>query len=168
MVSFLLKRTRSRCNCSIHRKGTCCSIGGSKTRDHVNIGRGDENEVVIADPQVSRRHVELHFRDSIWTLVSIGRNGTILDGEKVTEIRLDDRQVFQLGSMGPSFKFVASIESANHNATIGEISPDFLEFLTIDENQKQDNVRQIVENDTFKALQEESRRLKQARLQPDA
>ena len=74
-------------------------------RDTIAIGRGPDNDVNLADPRVSRCHVLLRFCDREWLLVSIGRNGTFVDGARVTELLLRDQGVFQLGPAGPLMKF---------------------------------------------------------------
>src|SRR3954466_15205656 len=50
----------------------------------VNIGRGDYNDVVIADPSVSTMHAKLQRRESIWILTDTGStNGTFVEGERL-------------------------------------------------------------------------------------
>jgi pSer/pThr/pTyr-binding forkhead associated (FHA) protein len=49
-----------------------------------NIGRGDYNDVVIADPSVSTMHAKLQRRESIWILADLGStNGTYVEGERL-------------------------------------------------------------------------------------
>lgn len=51
----------------------------------VNIGRGDFNDVIIADPSVSTMHAKLQRRDAIWILTDLGStNGTYIEGERLT------------------------------------------------------------------------------------
>jgi pSer/pThr/pTyr-binding forkhead associated (FHA) protein len=48
----------------------------------VNIGRGDYNDVVIADPSVSTMHAKLQRREAVWILTDLGStNGTFVEGE---------------------------------------------------------------------------------------
>jgi hypothetical protein len=58
----------------------------------VNIGRGDYNDVVIADPSVSTMHAKLQRRDTIWILTDLGStNGTYVEGERLSgEVPLDE------------------------------------------------------------------------------
>ena len=50
-----------------------------------NIGRGDYNDVVIADPSVSTMHAKLQRREAIWILTDLGStNGTFVEGEPLT------------------------------------------------------------------------------------
>jgi pSer/pThr/pTyr-binding forkhead associated (FHA) protein len=50
-----------------------------------NIGRGDYNDVVIADPSVSTMHAKLQRREAIWILTDLGStNGTYVEGEPLS------------------------------------------------------------------------------------
>jgi hypothetical protein len=48
----------------------------------VRFGRDDDNEVVLAEPFVSRHHGELRFDDARqrWELVNLSENGTLVNG----------------------------------------------------------------------------------------
>lgn len=49
----------------------------------VNIGRGDYNDIVIADASVSTMHAKLQRRDAVWILTDLGStNGTFVEGER--------------------------------------------------------------------------------------
>lgn len=49
-----------------------------------NIGRGDYNDLVIADDSVSGGHAKLQRREGVWILTDQGStNGTFVDGERV-------------------------------------------------------------------------------------
>lgn len=51
----------------------------------VNIGRGDYNDIVIADASVSTMHAKLQRREAIWILTDLGStNGTYVEGERLT------------------------------------------------------------------------------------
>ncbi|HJR17152.1 MAG TPA: FHA domain-containing protein [Gemmatimonadales bacterium] len=51
----------------------------------VNIGRGDYNDIVIADPSVSTIHAKLQRREAIWILTDLGStNGTYVEGERLS------------------------------------------------------------------------------------
>jgi len=126
----------------------------------VVIGRATDNDISLVDPQVSRVHVELLFRQDHWMLRSLGRNGTWIDGTAVSEVRMSDRTIFQLGSNGPSFQFVTVNDSVSNLATIDHIDLDALQFLAIDEQRKEEEVQQIAGGDLFKQLQQQARNLK--------
>jgi pSer/pThr/pTyr-binding forkhead associated (FHA) protein len=51
----------------------------------VNIGRGDYNDLVIADPSVSTMHAKLQRREAVWILTDLGStNGTFVEGERLS------------------------------------------------------------------------------------
>lgn len=51
----------------------------------VNIGRGDYNDILIADPSVSTMHAKLQRREAVWVLTDLGStNGTFVEGERLT------------------------------------------------------------------------------------
>jgi pSer/pThr/pTyr-binding forkhead associated (FHA) protein len=54
--------------------------------DVVRIGRADDNDVVLRDPRVSRRHAELVRSEHHFELRDLGsRNGTFVNGQSVVE-----------------------------------------------------------------------------------
>ncbi len=129
-------------------------------RSQVTIGRDDDSDIALADTQVSRKHVEIVYREGKWMLHSHGRNGTWIGGAMVSEANLTSGAIFQLGSGGPSFQFVTVNDSLTPLATIDAIAPDALDFLAIDEERKAEEVRQIADGDAFRELLEQARRLK--------
>jgi pSer/pThr/pTyr-binding forkhead associated (FHA) protein len=72
----------------------------------VNIGRGDYNDVVIADPSVSTMHAKLQRRDSIWILTDLGStNGTFVEGERLTgEVPLGPGTTLRFGDVSALFE----------------------------------------------------------------
>ena len=69
----------------------------SITKDPVVIGRMSTNDVVLSDPNVSRRHAELRRAGDRWLLVDLGStNGTMVNGKLAGEHELNhgDRLVF--------------------------------------------------------------------------
>lgn len=128
--------------------------------ERVTIGRAAENDISLADPQVSRVHVELVLRDGHWSIVSLGRNGTVLDGMMINDERLHDHAVFQLGPNGPSFQFSTSSESVSSLQTLNEIDPVALDFLMVDEEKLDEDVKNIADTEVFRELQERARKMK--------
>ena len=63
--------------------------GSGQPREHISIarppvtiGRMSTNDVVLSDPNVSRRHAELRHEDGRWVLVDLGStNGTTVNGK---------------------------------------------------------------------------------------
>ena len=72
----------------------------------VNIGRGDYNDVVIADPSVSTMHAKLQRRDAIWILTDLGStNGTFVEGERLTgEAPLGPGTTLRFGDVSALFE----------------------------------------------------------------
>jgi pSer/pThr/pTyr-binding forkhead associated (FHA) protein len=72
----------------------------------VNIGRGDYNDVVIADPSVSTMHAKLQRRDAIWILTDLGStNGTFVEGERLNgEVPLGPGTTLKFGEVSALFE----------------------------------------------------------------
>jgi pSer/pThr/pTyr-binding forkhead associated (FHA) protein len=72
----------------------------------VNIGRGDYNDVIIADPSVSTMHAKLQRRDAIWILTDLGStNGTFVEGERLTgEMPLSPGTTLKFGDVSALFE----------------------------------------------------------------
>lgn len=131
-----------------------------KDRARVAIGRAPESDIRLASGQISRLHAELVYGGGDWRLHSHGRNGTHIDGVPISEALLRDRTIFQLGSSGPSFQFMTVNHSSSSQATIDDIDPHALDFLTIDEQRKSEEVDRIAESEAFRQLQQQAYRLK--------
>ena len=64
------------------RRATLSLEGGRR----YSVGRSQRNDVVVRDPALSRRHVELHFDGGGWVLTDCGSfNGTFVDGKRILE-----------------------------------------------------------------------------------
>ena len=75
------------------------------TRAPIVIGRQSNNDVVLSDPNVSRRHAELRRNDEGWTLVDLGStNGTTVNGHAGAEHRLSDGDKLGFGTSELVFK----------------------------------------------------------------
>ena len=78
-------------------KGRVVQTWRFEGKEVVRIGRSEQNDVVIGDPYASRFHTELQYREPRWHLVNQGRHGTVMNGEKVNDVPLEDGAVFRLG-----------------------------------------------------------------------
>jgi hypothetical protein len=65
----------------------------------LRIGRSSDNEIVIDDDRVSRRHGRLAVRQGMLVYTDLGStNGSLVNGSQVTEIALGPGDVLQLGT----------------------------------------------------------------------
>jgi RsiW-degrading membrane proteinase PrsW (M82 family) len=68
----------------------------------VRIGRSTDNDVVVSDPTVSRRHAQLAWGPEGWTFEGLGRAGTYLRGSEVTRLLVAEPLELSLASpLGP-------------------------------------------------------------------
>src|SRR5215207_2097980 len=66
--------------------------------DHVLVGRSRECEVVLADPNVSRRHAELRRDGGRWVIADLGStNGIKVNGRRVDRAQLEPGDRITLG-----------------------------------------------------------------------
>jgi hypothetical protein len=69
-------------------------VGGGQLR----IGRGSDNDIVLADSRVSRHHAQISVRLGTLIYTDLGStNGSYLQGSRVQEIALGPHDVIQLG-----------------------------------------------------------------------
>ncbi len=127
----------------------------------VTIGRSPENDVAIADQHVSRLHARLVWQGGQWTLVSVGRHGTLVNDRVIAEAVLGEQTVFRLGAGGPLLRFQCGEGEERPTETIGAIPADLLAMLGVDESRKQQEVDQISNDALFQQIQQQARRLKQ-------
>ncbi len=75
------------------------------TRAPVTIGRLSSCDVVLSDPNISRRHAELRRNGSRWTIVDLGStNGTLVNGKLTKEHDLSDGDKVSFGTSEIVFK----------------------------------------------------------------
>lgn len=64
----------------------------------VNIGRGEQNDIVVYDAYVSRHHIQLRLRGGTYMLFDVqSKSGTFVNNVAVTEHRLQPGDVIQIG-----------------------------------------------------------------------
>jgi tetratricopeptide (TPR) repeat protein len=65
----------------------------------INIGRGADQDLVLADIAVSRRHIKIHLLPGGYKLQDLGSgNGTLINGKRVDEVMLVDGDQIELGN----------------------------------------------------------------------
>lgn len=71
----------------------------SLAKSPITIGRVSSNDVVLADPNVSRRHSELSQNGGRWTISDLGStNGTLVNGKLATQHELKDGDRLAFGT----------------------------------------------------------------------
>jgi hypothetical protein len=75
------------------------------TGERVLVGRSRECDVVVSDPNVSRRHIELRRSERGWTAVDLGStNGMKINGRRVNEAELDPGDRITVGVTDLTFE----------------------------------------------------------------
>jgi FHA domain-containing protein len=83
------------------RDGPSVSLGP----DPVLIGRDAQNDVVLDDRRVSRKHAEIRLRLGRYTLYDLqSTNGTYVNGRRVAEKVLDDGDKISVGGLEITFR----------------------------------------------------------------
>ena len=73
--------------------------------DRVVIGRSRECDVVLSDPNVSRRHAELRRDENGWHAVDLGStNGVKVNGRRVDQVVLRDGDRITVGVSDLTFE----------------------------------------------------------------
>ncbi len=96
-----------------------------ETESLIRIGRSTDNEVILYSAVVSRHHVELRRNGSEWEIVSLGANGTYIDGKRITQMPVVDGMIIRLASSGPKIQIHIEGETpkAKLKASLGKRSP---------------------------------------------
>jgi hypothetical protein len=84
-------------------------VGGGRRRmlsgDHLVLGRSREADLVLDDPNVSRRHAELRREGDRWSIADLGStNGVKVNGRRVERAELDPGDEILLGTLELSFE----------------------------------------------------------------
>ncbi|NJO77067.1 MAG: FHA domain-containing protein [Cyanobacteria bacterium RM1_2_2] len=74
------------------------------TESVIRIGRSTDNQVILYSAVVSRRHVELRRVGLEWEVVSLGTNGTYLNGKRITQTNITDGAIIRLARSGPNIQ----------------------------------------------------------------
>ncbi len=70
----------------------------------IRIGRANNNEVVLYSAVVSRHHLEIRPRGNDWALISLGSNGTFVNGKKINKVLVRNGMIIRLASSGPKIR----------------------------------------------------------------
>lgn len=78
--------------------GLCADrTGVSISKDLITIGRFEECDIVLGGETISRVHCEISRAGSIYILRDASRNGTFVNGERVSQVRLQDGDQIRVG-----------------------------------------------------------------------
>jgi hypothetical protein len=89
--------------------GRALLVGGGRRRmlsgDRLVVGRSRDADLVLDDPNVSRRHAELRRDHDSWTIADLGStNGVKVNGRRVEHARLEPGDAIVLGTFELSFE----------------------------------------------------------------
>lgn len=80
--------------------------------DVVCVGRGEECDVRLVHPSVSRRHAQLRWEAGAWRLRDLrSKNGTRADGRAVAEVSLRDNAWLRFGDVYCEFTLLSDDEA---------------------------------------------------------
>ena len=128
----------------------------------IRVGRSIENQVVIANPYISRAHAYLLFDDLGWAINAISEQGIFVASERREHLRLEPDAVFRLGAHGPFLRFGSAADPGPEKETVEPDDP-LVQLLKLDEEKLVREVREIAEGDFFRELRAKVRTLREAR-----
>ena len=86
----------------------------------MNLGRQLDNDIVVEDPTVSRRHAQLQWRHGHYVIFDFGsRAGTLVNGQRVAECVLRAGDVMTLGNVS----IIYGEEQRGEKGDLGNIRP---------------------------------------------
>lgn len=95
--------------------------------DRLVAGRDASVDLLLADGSVSRQHVEFLKEPGGYCIRDLAStNGTLVNGERVSECRLHTGDTIQLGSLIFKFLSAGSVESKYHETVYSAITRDAL------------------------------------------
>ncbi len=69
-------------------------------RSDFTVGRGSENDLVLTDPQSSRRHARFSPVEGGWRVIDLGStHGTLVNRQKQTEAMINEGDAVQIGNV---------------------------------------------------------------------
>lgn len=90
-----------------------------------DIGRSPQNDIVLNDGELSRKHCRLEFRgDELWITDLASANGTYVNGKEVPESRLSDGDAVLIGSTTLRVKTAASVPATSPAPAAAPTAPD--------------------------------------------
>jgi ABC-type multidrug transport system ATPase subunit/pSer/pThr/pTyr-binding forkhead associated (FHA) protein/actin-like ATPase involved in cell morphogenesis len=91
VTSFPPRADRTPAN-PVKQPGLCIVAEGRRVEVPASspfvIGRGDDVQLNLTNSLVSRHHAVLERSDGVWTYSDVSRNGTFLEGERITQFQV--------------------------------------------------------------------------------
>jgi hypothetical protein len=132
-------------------------------RETITLGRAEENDIVVADPYVSRAHAYLKHESNGWRLTSISRQQVVFQGETWGELPLSEGSIFRLGPNGCFLRFGEASGEASTNLKTISFDATTMPVFSLDRDKMEREVNQIVEAGYFQQLKQAARQLRAQR-----
>lgn len=102
-------------------KGPHAGLKQEFTRTSITVGRGPENDVVLAnDPRVSRQHIEIKQSMGQFYLVNMSqKNFVMLNGANASSEKIDSKSVIQIGESELRFSVSGGTDLLEPAAPLG-------------------------------------------------
>ena len=109
------------------------------------IGRSHQNDVVLKDPRISRRHAQIFLHEGQWYLEDLNSdNGTLVNGQKISRVTIHSGDFFQIGPF--TLQILASL---NQMDDISPLTPSTI--AATKENEEATEIIQFEETGEAKA-----------------
>jgi pSer/pThr/pTyr-binding forkhead associated (FHA) protein len=96
----------------------------------IRIGRVDDNHVVLFSSVVSRHHAEIRRQPRYWEIVGLGANGTFINGEKITQVKITNSTIIRISNSGPRIQIFLNDEDLDQDINIPESQTPLTERKT--------------------------------------
>jgi pSer/pThr/pTyr-binding forkhead associated (FHA) protein len=133
-----------------------------ENRETITLGRSSDNDVVLADPYVSRSHARLQYENGAWRLFSLSTKMIMLEGQTWNEIPLVAGTVFRLGASGCFLRYSRLQDQPTNSATMS-FDATLMPILELNREKMQQDVGQIVDGAYFQQLKDARRQLRERR-----
>jgi ABC transport system ATP-binding/permease protein len=87
------------------------------TRPTITIGREPENDIVLTDPSVSRRHAQLTWNNQVWSITKLAQQNTVIVNQRdVQQSLINNHDTIILGGISFLFQVNAGRPNAPYPA----------------------------------------------------
>ena len=104
-----------------------CMTGPNKgkvyylTGKRIIIGRGENADILIIDPKISREHAELSFSDNSYTVTDLGaQNGILVNDNKVKQKKLSDNEKVVIGQTVFKYNIIEIVLNSEVEVSVEE------------------------------------------------